>query len=92
MESFLTEEEINYYKAIQERIVVKIGKETVRPTKGLPEGSTLSPLLFNVFIQKIMDEASKGVNGTFQGFADDWVANIEDGRQITSFLNALKET
>jgi Reverse transcriptase (RNA-dependent DNA polymerase)/Endonuclease-reverse transcriptase len=71
---------LNFIKSLNEGRIIKTAvddyKSTYFPTKGVAQGSVLSPTLFNLVMDEMLDNLGKGEFGNLQsakviGFADD---------------------
>ena len=54
--NILLEEEVNYLEQLYERYRIKVGSSTLKTNKGVAQGSTISPALFNIFIEDLSAE------------------------------------
>ena len=82
IESFLSNRTVN--------LQIGNNKTTRTPYKGCPQGSVLSPLLWNVLINKIL-EIPMGKGCQIQAYADDLLLSISN-KKITPLFNAANET
>ena len=71
---------------------VKIGTEKFSINRGLQQGLASSPLLFNIYLEKILEEANITTNiAEIRCYADDMVCilNGDNGKQVMKKLEEV---
>ena len=77
----LDEKDIALQKFIWENTLVELNGTYVKVGKGVPQGSSTSPTLFNIYIQEVLNKVNKDPKKpTIQAYADDivLVSHIDD--------------
>ena len=75
---------------IYKLLSINIHGRTINPKKGLPQGGALSPLLFNLYINDILEDpawSSEGIN--LQAYADDIILQSNNVQIFTEAMNHL---
>ena len=92
LKGILTEEEINFLKAIYSRIRISIGNSNFKPNVGVAQGSVISPALFNIYTEelyKVIEDC--GVNKLdIMAYADDLVIICDSPTQVRNTINQIK--
>ena len=68
-----------YVLEIYQKIDIEIEGETIKATRGIPQGSAYGPLLFTLYINKILKDMEEKSNKiTIQAFMDDIIISSKD--------------
>ena len=59
LQHVLTDDEIEFQKAIYDKIVIQSGKSLFRPNLGVAQGSIISPALFDIYTEPMLWEVNK---------------------------------
>ncbi|XP_036317800.1 uncharacterized protein LOC118732796 [Rhagoletis pomonella] len=78
---------IIWFQSFLKKRILKLGKESVIINDGLPQGSCLSPLLFNLYTKSLHDFEDDSTD-IFQ-FADDFLIMVHD-RHLQSLTQKLQ--
>jgi len=54
LQNILTEEEINFQKAIYDRLIIQYENSSFRPNLGVAQGSIISPALFDIYTEPML--------------------------------------
>ena len=90
----------SWYRTVRARVKVNdVDSKWFESKIGLRQGDTLSPLLFNVFINGIVQKVAESEGGVLVGeillqillFADDMVLIAEDEAGLNSLMSKVKE-
>lgn len=72
-------------------IIKRDGTQVTRE-KGTPQGGVISPLLANIFLDKVFDKWFQQINKgiTFERYADDIIIHVKSQKQAEYILNRVK--
>lgn len=94
LKGILTDKQIQHLRAVNERLQTKLGKQQFHPTAGVEQGSTISPFLFNIYMEpllhKIGEEAMVSVEDVM-AYADDILILCSSVHQLRQVIKVLKE-
>ena len=80
-----------YFIDIYENLKMVINNEEIIPKRGLPQGSALSPLFFNFYINGALNEINKIDNISAQAYADDLILQSNNIHVLQNGYNKTKE-
>ncbi len=85
---------LNLVKLFMKSKIVSLGKET-RPKVGTPQGSVVSPILSNIYLNEILDqwfiENYSSKNAQMVRYADDAIFMFAKKEEAEDFMSALSE-
>lgn len=81
---------IQLIQFIHENLVIKLGNKTCKTERGVPQGLMTSPMLFNIYIETLIDELTQAQIITL-AYADDIVLVIENERGIKPAIDLLEK-
>jgi len=86
----LDNNEIDFLRALYSNVTVTVGKEKVKIFKGVMQGSVISPALFNIFIEPLLDSLCKelGWKNVF-AYADDVAVIVTSYQQLRTAVNTI---
>ena len=83
---------ILYLLNIYSTLELEILGSTILQTKGLPQGSAISPSLFNIYIDELLENINNTTDSTLNSFADDMIDQNESNENLQkNFLNLIQE-
>lgn len=90
----LSDKQIQHLQAVNERLQTKLGKQQFHPTAGVEQGSTISPFLFNIYMEPLLyrigEEAIISIED-IMAYADDILILCSTINQLRQVINILKE-
>lgn len=84
-----TEDEFNLWMKIYCNLTIKLGNYSSVINNGVPQGSTLSPALFDIFTISLM-RSLKAKGMWINLFADDLVILVDSGKSVKIAVELLK--
>ncbi len=93
LQKVLNENEIQLIRAIYSRTKITLGNEVMQPNVGVAQGSVISPALFNIFAESLLNELQEsGYNiNDILAFADDHlIMNLTKG-DLRRAIKLVKE-
>ena len=91
LRNIYTEDETNFIKEMYSRLKIKAGRHSFRPNVGVPQGSTLAPAFFNIYINKLLSDIEEaGVSEEdILAYADDLLIFCEDKEQLKKIIRLI---
>ena len=77
---------ISFYKGL----TLIINDTEIYATRGLPQGSSLSPIFFNLYINNVLKELNNDINIHTQAYADDIIIQSNNLQKIQNLYNIAK--
>ena len=73
--------------------VIEVGSSSLNAEMGLPQGSILSPVLFNIYLEEALNSSEKlkqvRKRGDLLAFADDMLVMTSDREELEIIVNEL---
>ena len=82
---------INSFIKIYQKLTLIINNTEINPNRGLPQGSALSPILFSLYINNILNKLNEKNEIHLQAYADDIIIQGKDLQKIQEYYNKAKE-
>lgn len=77
-------------KFIHSNLKIHLGESYYFTSKGVPQGLTTSPILFNIYVEELMNEL-RGKGLFFQLFADDIVIACDNRNELIESIILVEE-
>ena len=72
---------------------IQVGQNSIKPEMGLPQGSVLSPVLFNVYLEEALKSSTKleavRKRGDLLAFADDMLVMTNNQNELAMIIDEL---
>jgi len=88
------EDEVEFLEQIYARLKIRIGKQLIRPNRGVAQGSIISPALFNIFIEDLSSDLQShaGINlDDLLFYADDLLTLCASKEQLRKAIRVIKK-
>ena len=73
--------------------MIEVGSSSLNAEMGLPQGSILSPVLFNIYLEEALNSSEKlkqvRKRGDLLAFADDMLVMTSDRGELETIVNEL---
>lgn len=91
LEGILTPEEIEFQRCIYDKLVIQHGDHYFRPNIGVAQGSTISPALFNIYVEPLLRELSAIIsNEDIFAYADDVMFICDNLERLEKCIKVLE--
>jgi retron-type reverse transcriptase len=85
----LTKEEVKLLEFIHSNIRIEMGSKSVTTSKGVPQGLTTSPLLFDIYVEQLLENMQRR-NIFCRMYADDQVCLVEGRDEAIKAIEGIK--
>lgn len=91
LEKVLGKEEIDFQKAIYDKLIIQLDNSTFKPNLGVAQGSVISPSLFDIYTEPLLLELNQLIPiDNILAYADDILILCEDLDTLIQCMNIVE--